>query len=135
MAFDPHAEIQSRLLKFRGKVRAQGASVGVAGTQMAISGGHAVSRPGTSCVGRSGPQTLDRAQPASRHLKGLQSEKLQKRWKEPHPEYQEANKGQATPVPSPSLPPAGAFGEQEDAAGRREQGKTACLGPRGWGLG
>lgn len=34
------------------------------------------------------------------------SEKLQKRWKELHPECQEVNKGQATPVPSPS--PGGA---------------------------
>lgn len=55
------------------------------------------------------------------------SEKPQKRWKELHPECQEVDKGQATPVPSPS--PEGANCEQEGAVGEGEGSRKTCWAP------
>ena len=52
VAFDPQPEIWNWLLKFRGKVWAQDANVGVAGTKTAFTEGHPVSRPGSVWVHR-----------------------------------------------------------------------------------
>lgn len=66
-------------------------------------------------------------------MKGSQeSYKLQKRWKEPHREWQEATRGQAAPVPSPSRrrPSVDRKELQGEGTGHNKM-KTACLGPRG----
>lgn len=47
------------------------------------------------------PARLEEKQ-AEDNLKGLKSLEASRRWKEPHREWQEAPRGRATPVPSPS---------------------------------
>lgn len=77
------------------------------------------------------PARLEEKQ-AEDNLKGLKSLEASRRWKEPHREWQEAPRGRATPVPSPSRRRPSVDRKELQAEGRGpEKMKAACLGPRG----